>query len=68
MDRVTQRLWRVAEEPVLSVGEGTPAGDACLQMLLGAFRPQTTTQDKKFPTGAEWRDLLFLSYFGLLLQ
>src|ERR1700722_4474358 len=25
---------------------GNP-GDACLQMLLGAFLPQTTTQDKK---------------------
>jgi hypothetical protein len=39
---------------------GNP-GDARLQMLLGAFRPQTTTQDKKVttPAGAEWRDLLF---------
>src|ERR1700753_1521534 len=25
MDRVTQRLWRGVEEPVLSVAEGTPA-------------------------------------------
>jgi hypothetical protein len=25
MDRVTQRLWRGAEEPVLSVAEGTSA-------------------------------------------
>ena len=25
IDRVTQRLWRSVEEPVLSVAEGTPA-------------------------------------------
>jgi hypothetical protein len=25
-------------------------GDACWQMLLGVFRPQTTTDDKKSPT------------------
>jgi hypothetical protein len=38
-------------------------GDASWQMLLGAFRPQTTTEDKKFTNSdqseAEWRDLLF---------
>jgi hypothetical protein len=38
MDRVTQRLWRGAEEPVLSVAEGTSAVPD-LPMLLGAFRP-----------------------------
>jgi hypothetical protein len=38
MDRVTQRLWRVAEEPVLSGAEGTSAV-LILPMLLAAFRP-----------------------------
>ncbi len=36
MDRVTQRLWRGVEEPVLSVAEGTLAV-LILPMLLGAF-------------------------------
>jgi hypothetical protein len=36
--RVTQRLWRGVEEPVLSVAEGTSAL-LILPMLLGAFRP-----------------------------
>jgi hypothetical protein len=30
--------------------ESKDPGDACLQMLSGAFRPQTTTQDKKVTT------------------
>ena len=38
IDRVTQRLWRVAEEPVLSVAEGTSAV-LIFPMLLGAFQP-----------------------------
>jgi hypothetical protein len=41
-------------------------GDACWQMLLGAFRPQTTTQDKKV-TNSERRTprvLIFLMLFG----
>src|SRR5271163_2548911 len=36
--RVTQRLWRGVEEPVLRVAEGTPAV-LILPMLLGAFQP-----------------------------
>jgi hypothetical protein len=38
IDRVTQRLWRGVEEPVLSVVEGTSAAPI-YPMLLGAFRP-----------------------------
>ena len=41
MDRVTQRLWRGVEEPVLSVAEGTSAV-LILSMQLGAFRPPKT--------------------------
>jgi hypothetical protein len=37
MDRVTQRLCVESKDP----------GDAFLRMPLGAFRPQTTSQDKK---------------------
>src|ERR1700733_7786137 len=36
IDRVTQRLWRGVEEPVLSVAEGTPAV-LTLPMLFGLF-------------------------------
>jgi hypothetical protein len=42
IDRVTQRLWRGVEEPVLSVAEGTSAV-FILPMLLGAFRPRART-------------------------
>jgi hypothetical protein len=38
MDRVTQRLWRGVEEPVLSVAVGTSAL-LDLPKLLRAFRP-----------------------------
>ena len=38
MDRVTQRLWRGVEEPVLSVAEGTPAV-LIFTMRPGAFQP-----------------------------
>jgi hypothetical protein len=38
MDRMTQRLWRGAEEPVLSVAEGTSAVFK-LPLLLVAFQP-----------------------------
>jgi hypothetical protein len=41
MDRVTKRLWRGVEEPVLSEAEGTSAV-LNLPMLLGAFRPPKT--------------------------
>jgi hypothetical protein len=50
-----------AESKSLSERSRGNPGDARLQMLFGAFRPQTTTQDKKvtIPARAEWRDLLF---------
>jgi hypothetical protein len=35
---------------------GNP-GDACWQMLLGAFRPQTTTEDKKITTSERSRGI-----------
>jgi hypothetical protein len=43
--RKRRALWRGVEEPAPSIAEGP--GDACWQMLLGAFRPQTTTEFKK---------------------
>jgi hypothetical protein len=38
IDRLTQRLWRAVEEPVLSVAEGTPAV-LILPMPFGALQP-----------------------------
>src|SRR5580704_5031161 len=35
--------------------ESKDPGDACWQMLLGAFRPQTTTEDKKITTSERSR-------------
>ena len=40
--RVTQRLWRGVEEPVLSVAEGTSTVHN-LPVLLGAFVPTKPT-------------------------
>ena len=37
MDRVTQRLWRGVEEPVLSVAEGTSAVLSLPMLLVGMF-------------------------------
>jgi hypothetical protein len=42
--------------------ESKDPGDACWQMLLGAFRPQTTTEDKKIKTSERTR----ISYFTAL--
>jgi hypothetical protein len=57
IDRVTQRLWRGVEEPVLSVAEGTPAV-VILPMLLGAFQPPSRHRagpPRFFPFGREPR-------------
>ena len=53
IDRVTQRLWRGVEEPVLSVAEGTSAV-LILSMQLGAFRPPKT--DNKIRCDAHLMD------------
>jgi hypothetical protein len=42
MDRVTQRLWRGVEEPVLSVAEGT-SGVLNLPMLSQLFNQRGPT-------------------------
>jgi hypothetical protein len=44
---LSEALCRSIANRELYGAESKDLGDACLQMLLGAFRPQTTTQDKK---------------------
>jgi hypothetical protein len=46
--------------------ESKDPGDACWQMLLGAFRPQTTTEYKKSqtPSGARPSKIVFSGFGG----
>jgi hypothetical protein len=53
IDRVTQRLWRGVEEPVLSVAEGTSAV-LILSMLFGAFRPQMSAAGRSKMLANSW--------------
>jgi hypothetical protein len=58
----TRGLYGAESKSLSRVSRGNP-GDDCWHMLLGASRPQTTTEDKKSrklrPERSEWRDLLF---------
>ena len=58
IDRLTQRLWRGAEEPVLSGVEGTP-GVLILLRLFGAFnlRARTSWFHHGFSPGPRTRNL-----------
>ena len=49
---LSEALCRSISNRELYGAESKDLGDACSQMLLGAFRPQATTQDKKV-TGSE---------------
>src|SRR6202044_1488143 len=53
IDRVTQRLWRGVEEPVLSVAEGTSAV-LILSMLFKAFRPQMSAAGRSKMLANSW--------------
>src|SRR5580704_7945375 len=44
--------------------ESKDPGDACWQMLLGAFRPQTTTEDKKITTSERSRGICSSAYLS----
>jgi hypothetical protein len=44
---LSEALRRSIANRGLCGAESKDPGDACWQMLLGAFRPQTTTEDKK---------------------
>jgi hypothetical protein len=44
--------------------ESKDPGDACWQMLLGAFRPQTTTEDKKVTNSERTRISCFTALTG----
>ena len=44
---LSEALRRSIANRGLYSAESKDPGDACWQMLLGAFRPQTTTEDKK---------------------
>jgi hypothetical protein len=44
---LSEALCRSIANGGLYGAESKDPGDACWQMLLGAFRPQTTTEDKK---------------------
>jgi hypothetical protein len=63
---LSEALCRSISNRELYGAESKDPGDACLQMLLGAFRPQTTTQDKKVTnsdrSGVE-RPAIFSPYF-----
>jgi hypothetical protein len=71
---LSEALRRSIANGGLYGAESKDPGDACWQMLVGAFRPQTTTEDKKVtnpersrpvppapgePWGVPWRDLQF---------
>jgi hypothetical protein len=45
---LSEALRRSIANRSLYGAEPKDLGDACWQMLLGAFRPQTATEDKKF--------------------
>ncbi len=47
---LSEALRRSIANRGLYGAESKDPGDACWQMLLGAFRPQTTTEDKKSQT------------------
>src|SRR3984885_8813802 len=47
---LSEALRRPIANRGLYSAESKDPGDACWQMLLGAFRPQTTPEDKKSPT------------------
>jgi hypothetical protein len=47
---LSEALRRSIANRGLYRAESKDLGDACWQMLLGAFRPQTTTEDKKSQT------------------
>jgi hypothetical protein len=44
---LSEALRRAVANRGLYSAESKDPGDACWQMLLGAFRPQTTPEDKK---------------------
>jgi hypothetical protein len=52
---LSEALRRSIANGGLYGAESKDPGDACWQMLLGAFRPQTTTEDK---TGSQDDDLV----------
>jgi hypothetical protein len=60
---LSEALRRSIANRELYGAESKDPGDACWQMLLGAFRPQTTTEDKNSQTPGKPRDLRFRGPF-----
>jgi hypothetical protein len=60
---LSEALRRSIANRELYSAESKDPGDACWQMLLGAFRPQTTTEDKNSQTPGKPRDLQFRGPF-----
>jgi hypothetical protein len=50
---LSEALRRFIANRGLYGAESKDPGDACWQMLLGAFRPQTTTEDKSVRRSAQ---------------
>jgi hypothetical protein len=61
---LSEALRRSIANRGLYGAESKDPGDACWQMLLGAFRPQTTTEDKKVTNSERTR----ISYFAALIS
>jgi hypothetical protein len=61
---LSEALRRSVANRGLYGAESKDPGDACWQMLLGAFRPQTATEDKKVTNSERTR----ISYLTALTR